>query len=326
MCCGGGLRRDNGIGAAGATALATAILRDPELRLTELYGVQLNRFVELLPLPLKDPLVDTGGWTNERILKFLRARCDDGIEAGTAAAAAADAAPTLETGTTIAAASAPQPSAGASDASAGPGVPPIVSEAPSPPRTVAADSGHDFAAPLSLAPARPEAAAATTPYAEFSELPFEETLYEQLLMFWCEPHGASLHAESMTRQGTIRQSVKRRLLPARITRFGKLQERLEWHRKRGEHDEALLILRQLQYFMRFPPSLGGARPPWHHCIAPDVVDLSDESADDLNGDGDGLPLEAALPPEAPEEVAVIDVENFILDLNLRVVKNESEVA
>ena len=119
---------------------------------------------------------------------------------------------------------------------------------------------------------------------------------------------------------------------ARISRFGKLQEHLKWYHKRGERDEALLILRQLQYFMRYPPSLGGARPPWwHYCITLDVADQSEEGDDlatmtSMAPVGDVLPLEAALPPEAPEEVAVIDVENLIVDLDLRVAKNEPGAA
>ena len=125
--------------------------------------------------------------------------------------------------------------------------------------------------------------------------------------------------ESRTRRGPIRFTTVRKPLRPIIERYPTIHQRITElleEETQVNLDLVLLYLRQLQYFETYPPSFGRGEvaPAFSSCITP--VDLAD-----------GDPLEVAVMESIPKsealtDVEVIEVENFIIDLNLVVIKPE----
>ena len=163
-------------------------------------------------------------------------------------------------------------------------------------------------------------------YYEIAQLPYDDDQYELLYHKYMDGKEIEREMESETRSRTIRFSTVRKWVTPLIERYPSVAQRVR-HLLTEDTDkskaEVLLLLRQLQYFEAFPPSLGGDAPPptFDSCMHP--IDLSDLA------EGED-PMEVAVRQsitraEALSDEVVIDVDSFIIDeLKLVVVKSEKE--
>ena len=163
-------------------------------------------------------------------------------------------------------------------------------------------------------------------YYTIAELPFDEDQFQVLYSKYMDSGVVEREMESQTRRGRIRFTTVRKRVRPLIERYPNIHQRITKLELSAQETDSgsdgrstvLLLLRQLQYFETYPPSLGRGEvaPPFDSCMAP--VDLTD---------GDD-PLEVAVMQSIPTSEAltdkeVIDVEAFILDLALTAVDEDT---
>ena len=156
-------------------------------------------------------------------------------------------------------------------------------------------------------------------YHALAQLNYDQEQYDVLYSKYMEHKTMEGEMESRTRRGPIRFTTVRKPLRPMIERYPTIHQRITElleEETQVNLDSVLLYLRQLQYFETYPPSFGRGEvaPAFSSCITP--VDLAD-----------GDPLEVAVMESIPKsealtDVEVIEVENFIINLNLVVIKPE----
>ena len=123
-------------------------------------------------------------------------------------------------------------------------------------------------------------------YAQIFSKPFCGQQFDELRAYYCTERPAMVDAErEPTRRGTQRVNKRSVRLRARIeTAPDGVKGKLDAHLRGDDKEQALLIMRVLRYFERYPRMLGGPLPPWETCMFGDgeVGDLVDLTADEID--------------------------------------------